>query len=65
MKKFATTSEVANTTGCSRQAVIVWAKKNGVQKHGNAYIWSAEDIARFKKRPGPGRPWHNEEDWDE
>jgi hypothetical protein len=45
-----------------------WAQKNQIEAirslNGGVvtYLWSEDDIARFQKRPKPGRRWHKEEE---
>jgi transposase len=55
-----TTSEIIKMFDCHRHTAEKWAKKNGIEAirgpNGNTitYLWSEDDIARFKERPKPG-----------
>jgi hypothetical protein len=60
-----TSEEVAALEGCTPRAVQKWAARNGVYKIGKGnraqYLFYEEDIERFRKRQGPGRPWPGKE----
>jgi len=51
------TTEVAKQEKCDSSTARKWAAKNGVLYIGKDYLWTQDDIARFKKRPKPGRRW--------
>jgi hypothetical protein len=55
------TEQVAVMFDCDPSGVRRWAGRNGVQFIGNGYhknyIWTDEDIERFKNRDKPGRRW--------
>lgn len=47
-----TSSEVAKLLSLSRERVVKAGKEYGVEKHGNQYWWSDEDIERLRSRMG-------------
>jgi hypothetical protein len=56
-----TTRIVAELCQCKPVTARRWAAANGVQFIGEGrrknYLWTEADIARFRERGRPGRPW--------
>lgn len=44
------TSEVAEMAGNSLVAVSAWARKNGIRKNGNCYMWTRGDVEEYMRR---------------
>jgi hypothetical protein len=61
LKNIMATEEVAIQEKCSAPAARKWAAANGVQFIGSGYhknyLWTEDDIARFRRRDKPGRRW--------
>jgi hypothetical protein len=60
-----TSKNLADKFNCARITVLKWAEKNGVKYSGEGkrkiYLFTGEDIERFKNRPKPGRRWNKED----
>ena len=54
-----TTSEVMKLTGMSKSRCIQFARTEGLQKFGQNFMWTDEDVERFRASIGKmGRkPW--------
>jgi len=59
--EFISTEAVAKQENCAPSTARKWAAENGVQFIGQPphknYLWTQDDIARFRKREKPGRRW--------
>jgi len=51
------TTEVAEQEKCDSSTARKWAAAHGVLYISKNYFWTQDDIARFQKRPKPGRRW--------
>jgi hypothetical protein len=61
MEKPKSIETVAATEKCHVRTVQKWAAQNGITKLGSGrnapYIFFDKDIARFRERDKPGKPW--------
>lgn len=48
--EYKTTKEVYKEEGVSKITAIKWAAKHNVRKWGRDYVWSSQDVERFKAR---------------
>jgi hypothetical protein len=51
------TSMIAAQEKCDPSTARKWAATNYVKLLGRDYVWTDEDVARFRKREKPGRRW--------
>jgi hypothetical protein len=55
------TAMVAAQEKCDPSTARRWAAVNYVRLLGRDYVWTDEDIIRFRKREKPGRRWPEKE----
>jgi hypothetical protein len=51
------TVQIAEMEKCRDSTARRWAQRNGVRKIGKDFVWTGEDVAKFRDREGPGRRW--------
>jgi DNA-binding transcriptional MerR regulator len=60
-EKTYTSTDVAEKCNSKQQTVLKWAQNNNVnfvgEGKGKTYLFTENDIERFKERPKPGRRW--------
>jgi len=65
MEKPKSVEFVAASEKCHVRTVQKWAAQNGIKKLGSGrnapYIFYDKDIALFRERERPGRPWPDKE----
>jgi hypothetical protein len=55
--KIYSTVQVAEMEKCGDSTARRWAQGNGLQKIGKDFVWTDEDLAKFRERDKPGRRW--------
>jgi hypothetical protein len=51
------TVKIAEMEKCGDSTARRWAQGNGLQKIGKDFVWTDEDLAKFRERDKPGRRW--------